>query len=182
MTHVCSKCRVRFDSEVHPGEIDKKVHLSKMSSPYVGIRKNHTDIFDMDKKVHLREMDFYVHFEKVGLLGTGISYLNCRNIIFTSPTPSTHTPHTTTIFPHSQHAHATQASNNSSQRPATHTPQNTLSNFPQLPIPPTFGNKVDDGGAYLNASGAPWMSINVAVQPLPSPDQWWQSKRLRRID
>ena len=36
--HLCSECRVRFDSEVHLGEMDKKVHLSEVDSPYVGIR------------------------------------------------------------------------------------------------------------------------------------------------
>ena len=38
--------------------MDKKVHLSEMDRPYVGIRKNHTEEIKMDKKVHLTEMDF----------------------------------------------------------------------------------------------------------------------------
>ena len=38
--------------------MDKKVHLSEMDRPYVGIRKNHTEEIKMDKKVHLAEMDF----------------------------------------------------------------------------------------------------------------------------
>ncbi len=37
--------------------MDKKVHLSEMNRPYVGIRKNHTEEIKMDKKVHLDEMD-----------------------------------------------------------------------------------------------------------------------------
>ena len=116
--HLCSKCRVRFDSEVHLGEMDKKVHLSEMDSPYVGIRKNHTDIFEMDKKVHLGEMDFFVHFEKVGPFGTSISYLNCRIVIFTTLrqyVPTHHNP---------------QPAFHPTPKAATHTPQNTLRNFP----------------------------------------------------
>ena len=106
--HLCSKCWVRFDSKVHLGEMDKKVHLSEMDSPYVGIRKNHTDIFEMDKKVHLGEMDFFVHFEKVGPFGTSISYLNCRIVIFTTlrqhPHTTTHNP-PSTQHPRPPHTH-----------------------------------------------------------------------------
>ena len=52
----------------------KKVHLSKMDSLYAGILKIYTDIFKMDKKVHLGKMDCFVLFSKVGPFVTSISY------------------------------------------------------------------------------------------------------------
>ena len=95
--------------------------------------------------------------------------------------PTIATPHSRTTHNHHprylhliSHNPPTQASNNSPQRPATHTPNNTLHNFPQLPTPPTFGDEDDDGVANLNAPGAPGMSVNVVVQPSSSPD-WRRS-------
>ena len=78
-------------------------------------------------------------------------------------------------------AHATQARNNLPQQPATHTPLNTLCNFPQLPTPPTFGNKDDDGGANLTTPGATGTSINIAVLPSPLPNWQWRPEKRRRV-
>ncbi len=39
--------------------MDKKVHPSNMDATDIGICWNHTDIFKIDKKVHLSEMDFF---------------------------------------------------------------------------------------------------------------------------
>jgi hypothetical protein len=38
--HLCNKCWVHFDNEVHLGKMHQKVHLAKMHRLYVGIRKN----------------------------------------------------------------------------------------------------------------------------------------------
>jgi hypothetical protein len=126
-------------------EMYKIVHLSKMYTFYIGICKNDNNLFMMHKIVHLAEIYNFAHFEKVGPIGTSISYLNVYLITFI-------THHN----PPSSHTH--------------NDPQNTLSNFPQLRTPPTFGDEDDEGGTNLNALGEPWMSINVAVQPLLSPD------------
>jgi hypothetical protein len=53
---------VHFDNEVHLGKMKKKVRLAKMHRLYVGIRKNHMDQIKKNKKVHLTEMHFFVHF------------------------------------------------------------------------------------------------------------------------
>ena len=135
-----------------------------MYTIYVGICKHDTNFFKMNKFVNLAEMYDFVRFQKVGPIGTSISCLNCRIDIFISP----HSSHTTT---HNHHPTLSLT---------RHTPQNTLRNFPQLRTPPTFGDKDDDGKANLNAPGEPWMSVNVAVQPLMSPD-WrrWPEKQRR---
>ena len=44
--------------------MDENDHLSKMDTPYVGIREKHTDIFKMDKNIHLGELDVFDHLEK----------------------------------------------------------------------------------------------------------------------
>jgi len=56
---------VHFDSEVHLGEMDKKVHLvAKMDRPYVGIRKNHMDQIKMEKKSISPRWTFLSIFKK----------------------------------------------------------------------------------------------------------------------
>ena len=65
--HLCNKCWVHFDNEVHLGKMHQKVHLAKMHRLYVGIRKNHMDQIKKNQKVHLAEMHFLVLFLKVGL-------------------------------------------------------------------------------------------------------------------
>ena len=60
----------------------------------------------------------------------------------------------------------------------------TFHNLPQLPAPPTFVSKYDDGGANLNTPGpgAPETSVNIKVLPLPSPDRrQQQSTKQRRV-
>jgi hypothetical protein len=91
--------------------MDKKVHLSKMDRPYVGICKNHTDQIKMDKKVHLGEMDFFVHFEKVGHFAPAlvIDIVKLSFLPYHQPHPHNNPQPSPTLTP---------TSNNSPQGPA----------------------------------------------------------------
>ncbi len=65
-----------------------------MHRPYVGILKNHTDQIKMDKKVHLGEMDFFVHFFKVGLFAPALVFEIVNHHFFYAHQSHPHIPST----------------------------------------------------------------------------------------